>query len=348
MIPALPDFAAGLIPESWITASIADIIPANITFRRARVHSVSYSDKIVKTDVGDMPFDYLILATGSGPTPPADALCKLQTHTITNIADARELKTAFEQHLQRSSKPSIVINGAGYTGIELAICMARRTRKENVDIDIHLVELRNVIMTFLPPQQQQRVLRSITRHGITLHTNTKIAAYENNTLVLSDGAKIETPLICRTEGTMAPLDNPDPTAEQIADGRFVVTPTLALQRYPYVLVAGDAAGFNTPHGFLRKAVNFAFYAGAHAGKNVARMIKKKPLRPFLPIDLGWVIPLGDDSVGKVFGNVPLCGKLGLRMHYAMCGYRNFSTQNFLRLLGHAVRAGAKYKHPDKG
>ena len=341
MIPALPDYAAGLIPREQITAPIQEQLPPNTTFFQAKVTGISCKEKVIHTNAGEVTFDYLILAMGSCPSPIPDVLQKIPTHTVTNIADASALKDAFAEHLHNQEVPSIVINGAGYTGIELAICMARSAAQVNSPIHIHLIELRDDILPFLPPSQQQRVHNSIERHAVKLHTQCHIESAQPNRVQLSDGTTIEAPLICRTEGTTAPVKADDEKIVYLSDGRFEVATTLALHAFPYVLAAGDAAAFHAPSGYLRKAVNFAFYAGKHAGMNVVRAIKNKPVRPFKPMDLGWVIPVGDDSVGKAFGSVPLTGKMGLRLHYVMCGYRNYNMKNFWRLCGHAVRAGAK-------
>ena len=339
MVPALPDYAAGLIPHDWVTAPIHKHLPSGITFLHDCVTGFSLEKKIINTKNHNISFDYLIVALGSQSAPPPDILQNTTTHTITNIADATVLKKSFDHLLATSQAPSVVINGAGYTGIELAICMARRATRDNASLDIHLVEQREDIMTFLPPKDQQRVLRSIKRHGIKLHKDCHISSVQNDKLQLSNGTTIISPMICRTEGTVAPVSAAEQNIPQLYDGRIQVQPTLALEGFPHVLAAGDAAAFSIPNGYLRKAVNFAFYAGAHAGMNVVRALQNRPMRPFKPIDLGWVIPLGNDSVGQAFGSLPLKGKMGLRMHYVMCGYRNYSLKNFYKLLGHAVRAG---------
>lgn len=348
MIPALPDYAAGLIPADWVTAPIEKHLPPNTTFIQTKVTGIACKEKVIHTDTGDLSFDYVILAMGSCPSPVPEVLKDVTTHTVTSISDATACKTAFLKHVNDHDYPSIVINGAGYTGIELAICMVRGADRLQKPIDIHLVEMRDSILPFLTERQQQRVYNSIERHGITLHTESQIQSAQQGQVQLSDGTTIKNPLICRTEGTMAPIDPDESALARLTDGRFQITPTLVLEEFPYIFAAGDAAAFHTPHGYLRKAVNFAFYAGKHAGMNVARAINRKPLRPFKPVDLGWVIPLGDDSVGQAFGSLPLGGKMGLRMHYVMCGYRNYNMQNFLRMCGHAVRAGAKREQTRKG
>ena len=345
MVPALPDYAAGLIPRKWISASIPDQLPPNFSFLQARVTEVLLRRKLVRTTMGEVTFDYLVIATGSMPSPSPDALTEHKTYTVTSITDATELKNALDQYLQSTPESSIVINGAGYTGIELAICIARRAKRDGIPINIHLVELNKQILPFLTASQQERVLRSIERHAIHLHTGCQISSAEGDAIRLSDGTEIRSPLLCRAEGTISPLPTNKMNIPKLPDGRLEVESTLGLTRFPNVFVAGDAAAFHIPTGYLRKAVNFAYYAGAHAGKNIWRVIKKRKPRPFKPIDLGWVIPLGDDSVGKAFGSMPLAGKIGLRLHYVMCGYRNYSLRNFLYLCGHAIRAGRKITPP---
>ena len=79
---------------------------------------------------------------------------------------------------------------------------------------------------------------------------------------------------------------------------------------------------------LRKAVNFAFYGGRHAGKNIARRLRGRSTRAFRAVDLGWIVPFRVTSVGRLPGGVWLRGGLGVRIHFLMCGLRNFSWTNF--------------------
>ncbi|MFU8779615.1 MAG: NAD(P)/FAD-dependent oxidoreductase [Kiritimatiellia bacterium] len=343
MVPALPDYAAGLIPKEWITRPVTSLLPDYVRFEQTNIRSMHFAEQTVETEKGPIPYDFLIVALGSVSAPPAPILATLQTHTVTSLGDTQVLQNAFEKLLQQDTSPQVLINGAGYTGLELAIAMKRRAWRDRKAIDMHVVEQRPQILPFLPQKQRQRVLACIHRHGIKLHLNSEISSITNQQVALTDGTRLDAPLLCRTEGTIAPVHPHNSGVELLGDLRMQVQPTLALQAYPNVFAAGDAAAFAIPDGYLRKAVNFAYYAGEHAGRNVARVIHNRQTRPFKPLDLGWVIPLGDDSVGQVFGGIPMSGKLGLRMHYIMCGYRNYSIKNFFRLAGHAVRTGKTYK-----
>jgi len=133
---------------------------------------------------------------------------------------------------------------------------------------------------------------------------------------------------CWAGGSMFAVPELIGSVERIRDGRIKVNPDLSLPGYPNVFAAGDAAAFDHTGQILRKAINFAWYAGTCAGKNIARSLQGKSAKPFRPFDAGWVIPLHSDSVGQMLSLIWIAGKPGLRLHYFMCGFRNTCFANF--------------------
>ena len=339
MIPVLPDYAAGLLADGVITAPLAGRLPTGAAFLQDTVSAVDPDARTVAMASGKtIPYDYLVLAMGSVAAPGPDGQATDDVYTLTTYADACRLRTAYSRWLESSDRPAVLISGAGYTGIELAVGMVRSAIRQGKRVAVTLVEQREAILPFLGPAQQARVRRCLDRHGITLRTGCKVARFDGSTAVLSDGTATGPVLFCRAEGTVAPVR---PAGDQAAlgDGRLRVTPVLSLPAHPAVFAAGDAAAIPSGDGFLRKAVNFSIYTGHRAGANVARLLRGASPRPFRSVDLGWVIPMGDDSVGRAFGRVPLYGRPGLRLHYVMCGVRNYTFRNLLYFVRHAAGAG---------
>jgi len=339
MIPVLPDYAAGLLDDRVITAPLVNRLPAGTTVVQDAVTAADPDARTVRMAGGNaLTYDYLVLAMGSVAAPgPAESIDG-EVYPLATYADARRLRAEFGRRLVAQAPPTVVISGAGYTGIELATGMVRSAAGQGKRVAVTLVEQRDAILPFLGPAQQARVRGSLDRHGIALRTGCKVAHYDGQSAVLSDGTDMGPALFCRTEGTVAPVQ---PTGQHAAlgDGRLRVTPALHLPDHPTVFAAGDAAAIPLGNGFLRKAVNFSIYTGHRAGANIARLLRGAPPRPFRPVDLGWVIPLGDDSVGRAFGRLPLQGRAGLRLHYLMCGLRNYSFRNLLFFVRHAAGAG---------
>ena len=75
-------------------------------------------------------------------------------------------------------------------------------------------------------------------------------------------------------------------------------------------------------------MNFAYYGGRRAGQNLLRRRQGRSTWPFRPVDLGWVVPFHDPSIGRLPGGLWIRGRLGVRLHHLMCGVRNYSFGNF--------------------
>jgi hypothetical protein len=58
------------------------------------------------------------------------------------------------------------------------------------------------------------------------------------------------------------------------------------------------------------------------------------LKAYRQSDLGVIIPIYNSSAGHALG-LFVTGKLGLRLHYFMSGYRNYSLTNALQ---HFIKA----------
>ena len=62
-----------------------------------------------------------------------------------------------------------------------------------------------------------------------------------------------------------------------------------------------------------------------------------PTRPIHPLDLGWVVPFRETSVGRLPFGLWVHGRLGVRLHHLMCGVRNYSFENFAGCLKLAMK-----------
>lgn len=85
-------------------------------------------------------------------------------------------------------------------------------------------------------------------------------------------------------------------------GRVAPEPTLALAAHPNIFVAGDICAFTQDGKLLPGVAQVAMQQGAHAARNVRRLIDRKPLEPFRYHDYGIMATIGRGSaVGDVFG-----------------------------------------------
>jgi NADH dehydrogenase len=322
MIPALPDALSGRIATDRLARPLDETLGDEVQLRVDSVVRIDGDARRVHTAEETLPFDALVLAPGSVSTPVPDALSGATWHSVATRSDALAFRRAVAGRLLAGATPEVLIIGGGYTGLETALALRGATRKEPAP-RVTVVEAGPDVLPMVAERRRTRLKDYLFRQGVDLRLATTVQTVRNGRVRLSDGAEFDAPLLCWAAGMRAaPIDLGDRVA-RAADGRIEVDEFLRVPGLPAVFVAGDMALLKRKGTPVRRAVNFAYYSGRRAGRNAVAHLTGTRLKPFTPVDLGWVIPLGDVSVGRVFGAISVGGRLGLRMHYTMSGIRHF-------------------------
>lgn len=332
MVPALPDVVSGRVRVDAIAHPLEEAVGSatrsdaghGVEVIADEVERLDLASRRIHTRQSSYDYDYLVIANGSAPAYFGFEAADGTLHTVHSLETARKFRGAVESHLRANPSAPIVIVGAGYTGLEVAACL--RTGAANADArpDITVVDVADSILGFLTDGERRRIRSYFDSIDVEIRTGTALESYYGGTAVLSDGTRIADSLVCWAAGMRAQPLPIDGEVERTRDGRLRTTAALQLPQHPEVFAAGDAAALWKGDTTARRAVNFSYYSGRRAGANVAAAIAGRPLRDFRPVDLGWIIPLGEESVGRVFGAFRVGGSMGLRMHYLMCGFRHFA------------------------
>src|SRR5512133_409058 len=328
MLPALPDVATGFMKEALVCYPVLNTAGRKITYVNKMVESVNLNEKTVHTGDTVYHYDSLIIAAGSTPSPvklPGEQASFF--HQLGSFDDARKLKNAFNDYLERTSEPRLLFAGTGYTGIELAVCLQARAQATGAKkCPVIMVDPAEQILPFLSESERSYVLELIASRGITVRTGVTITSIDAAGSRLSNGEAISAPFAVWSAGSIAALPEVVGDLERKKDGRIVVNKYLQPKGYPEVFIAGDAAAVPDRQGQpLRKSVNYAYYGGKTSGGNCARFLSGKQLHTFAIPDLGWVIPLHDAGLARLFNRFTMHGTLPLRLHYFMCGFRNYGA-----------------------
>ena len=134
-------------------------------------------------DGSSMPFDRLVIATGSRarrlPNQPSiDGMFTLRT-----LDDALQLKAAFDR------RPRVAVIGAGFIGAEVA-ASARQ-----LELDVTMIEAMDLPLSrSLGPELGRRVVAVHERHGVHVACGRRVTEFVGDAklegLVLDDGKKI--------------------------------------------------------------------------------------------------------------------------------------------------------------
>ncbi|MBL8906724.1 MAG: NAD(P)/FAD-dependent oxidoreductase [Rhizobiales bacterium] len=345
---------AGLSPAQ-IATPIRRILARqkNATVLMDRVLDVDLERRLVITRQREVPYDYLIVATGARHAyfghdeweAFAPGLKKIDDATAlrTRILAAFERAEVTEDEAERKRLLTFVVIGAGPTGVEMAGAIAELAKMgiardfRNIDprqAEILLVEAGPRILASFPDSLSQAAQRQLERLGVKLVLGEAVVACDADGIALKDGRRIDSGTLVWAAGVEA-----SPAAKWLkapADraGRVIVAPDLRLPGYPNVFVIGDTAAVKDAAGIAVPGIApAAKQMGRFAANEIIASIKGKPPRDFTYRDYGNLATIGRKAAVADFGRFRFSGLIAwLLWSFAhvwfLIGFRNRFTVFF--------------------
>ena len=285
----------------------------NVRFRMAKVKSVDTDKKKLKTSVGSFYYDYLIIATGSTSNFYDFDSIKNILFPLKSIPDALNMRSFIFQNLEKSLTRqkdesleeilNIAVVGGGPAGIELAGALAEMKKyvipKDFPDLDIsklsiNLYQSAPKLLKTMSDEASEKTLEYLQNLGINVFLNSKVTNYDGDKLSLADGSSFPTDTLIWTAGVKGAPIKGLPENSLTGGNRILVD---AFNRVSYtqrVFAIGDVAAHITeenPRG-LPMLAPVAKQQGKLLAKNILRMMKHKPIRPFVYKDRGVMATIG--------------------------------------------------------
>lgn len=303
---------AGLEPDS-IAYPFRKIFKkqSQFYFRLAEVESVDMENTSLRTSIGDLSYDYLVLATGS--TTNFFGLEDVARHgmSMKEIPEALDIRSLmlqnFEQALltdnlsERESLMNIIIVGGGPTGVELAGAISELRKhvlpQDYPDLDIrkmnvHVVEAAPRVLASMSEKASEKALQFLQKMDVQVWLDTRVKNYDGLVAEAHDGTKITGQTLIWAAGVQGNPVVGIPDAIKSKGNRILVD---EVNRFgPREFAIGDAAQMNSEaetngHPMLAQV---ALQQGKLLAKNLIREIEKKPLVPFSYADRGSMATIG--------------------------------------------------------
>jgi NADH dehydrogenase len=304
--------SAGLEPDS-IAYPIRKTLrkKKNTFFRLASVDSIDSGKKEIKTNIGSLKYDYLVIATGAGNNFFGNKTIEDNAIPMKSLREALDLRSKmlenFEKALNtqdlnlREELMNFVIVGAGPTGVELAGALAELRNKilpkDFPDLDlrkmkIHLIEAAPRVLAAMSERSSEKAFKYLKKLDVHVYTETFVENYVDNEVTTSVGKSIKCDTLVWAAGVAGQFPN-GISVEQIGRGnRILVDENLALTEGIYVL--GDTALIKSekyPNG-LPMLGSVAMQQGSYLAKQFNRKAKKKSWKPFTYKDKGTMATIG--------------------------------------------------------
>lgn len=300
----------------------------NVRFLMAEVERVDFPHRWVKTQDMTIPYDYLILATGSQPQYLDIDGAKDYTFPLTTLSDAIALRqhilSCFEQATHEINTNrynqllTFAIVGGGATGVELAGALSELLHgaiaKDYSTVSIRqvrivLVQASDRLLPDFPESLGRYTTKRLRRLGVKVYLNAPVQQVHSDGVVLSDNRWIRAATVVWTAGVEATSPPAEPAPPAAHRSKLMVLPTLQLADWQRVYAIGDLAEVQQAKP-LAGVAPVALQQGTTAAQNIARQMSGKSPQPFRYFDKERLAIIGHYAgIGKI-GPVSLSGFLG--------------------------------------
>ncbi|SMC43851.1 NAD(P)/FAD-dependent oxidoreductase [Moheibacter sediminis] len=307
---------AGLEPDS-IAHAIRTIFAKkeNFFFRIANVEKVDTLDQKIYSDIGNIHYDYLIIATGSETNYYGNENIQKHSMPMKTVPEALDLRSLILQNLEsalltndldeRYRLMNYVIVGGGPTGVELAGAMGELKKhvlpNDYPDLDIrrmnvHLIQAADRLLPTMSHNASDKARKYLEELGVQVWFNTLVKDYDG-IHVDTDGKDLKATTLIWTAGVKGAMIPGVGNDENAKGGRLLVNEFNLVKGYDNVYAIGDIALMITeknPQGDPMVA-QVAIQQGQLLAKNLNHLKSGKPMKPFKYNDKGSMATIGRDK-----------------------------------------------------
>ncbi len=332
--PLLYQVASALLDPGEIARPVRELIRplANVDFKQAEVTGADLHGRRLLTDRGEIPYDYLVLATGSQSDYFGNASLARHAMGLKDLEEGLALRnrilSQFEasrwvtDNAERRALLTFAVVGAGPTGVELAGALAELIRlvlrKDYRDLElseVHVVLLEGGLAPLgnFAPALREAARKSLEKKGVEVVLGAKVESIDEGSISLVGGKEIPAGTVIWTAGVRASDLGKALGVELVRQARVKVEPTLQVPGHPSVFVIGDLAGATDGGAPLPMLIPVAMQEGRQVAATIVELVSDGGAKPFSYKDPGIMATIGRNSAVAELGGIKLSGFLGWLM-----------------------------------
>jgi len=315
------------------------------------VEAIDVKNKTVQLSHQTLKYDYLVVALGMVNSYFGNHDWAKHTIGLKTLNEARRIRQrvlyaferaeAIQDEVERKRLMTVVVVGAGPTGVEMAGALGELTKRvfktdfrsiKPEQSRIILVEAVDRVLTMYSESSSAKAQQSLERIGVELHLGKSVQDISEGRITFGDET-IEAESIIWTAGVEANPLVKDLPVEFNRKGQVPVEPDCSIPGHPAVFAIGDIVDLTDPNGVRVPGVS---PAAMQMGKHVAKIIKseldgRSDQRPaFTYLDKGSMATIGRSSAVAEIGRLKFSGFpawfLWLAVHLVfLIGFRNRLT-----------------------
>lgn len=299
---------------------------SNATVLMGEVSGVDLERRVVVvTGQQEVPFDFLIVATGVRDTYFGHEEWAADAPGLKSVDDAlairHRLLTAFERaevepdETRRAALLTFVIIGGGPTGAELAGAIAEISRHTFIGefrrIDpgrakVMLIEGSDRILSSYRPALSTKARHQLEKLGVEVQTGSPVTAIDEHGVSIGE-RRIDAGTVLWAAGVEASPLGADLEVPVDKMGRVLVADDLSIPEHPQVFVIGDLAHVDQDGQPVAGVAPAAIQMGRHAARAITARLDGDTPGPFRYVDRGTMATLGRSAAIAQIRRISLSG-----------------------------------------
>jgi NADH dehydrogenase len=323
--PLLYQVATGFLEASNISYPFRKFFQErdNFRFSLGGLENVRAEKNIVETESGDIAYDFLVLATGTESNYFGMESVRRNAVPMKTVNDALALRNhllcSFEKatktgdQLERRKLLTVVVAGAGPTGVEVAGMLAEMNQHifkldypelAGEVASIYLVDALPVVLSPMSKKSQEETLEELRCLGIKVLLEHTVKGYEDGVVTFGNGVTIHTESLIWTAGVTATRIQGLSETSLGRGRRILVDGNNKVLGYDNIFALGDLclmlADRKFPDGHPQLA-QVAIQQGQLVAKNLRTKLESGELKTFAYRDKGSMAVIG---VNKAVADLP--------------------------------------------
>ncbi|MEO6851560.1 MAG: NAD(P)/FAD-dependent oxidoreductase, partial [Mucilaginibacter sp.] len=315
--PLLYQVAMGYIEADSIAFPFRRIFTGqkNFTFNLAEVLQINPEKNTVTADIGEIHYDYLVIATGANTNFFGNKEIEHFTMPMKNVAEALNIRSFMLQNLEkavvekdkteREALLTFAVVGGGPTGVELSGALAEM--RNNIlckdypslypeDMKVYLVEGKPVVLGAMSANASDEAKKALQTMGVVIYNGVHVKSYDGHELKIDDGKVIKTRSVFWAAGVMGEVPaGMGMGMGCVTRGNRIQTDNInRVEGYQNIFAIGDVSAMITPETPLGipGMAQGAIQTGQHLAKNLMHLINGEPTVPFKYFDKGSLATIG--------------------------------------------------------
>lgn len=303
----------------------------NFFFRMAEVEYIDTEEKAIRTSIGTIHYDDLVLAAGATTNFFGNKNIEASALPMKSVSEAMRLRNTILQNLERAETEdneacrqalmNIAIVGGGPSGVEIAGALAEMKRtilpRDYPDLDtscmrIYLINAAPRLLGAMAEKSSREAEKALKELGVEIMAGCMVTDYVDHELILKDGSHLPVETVIWVSGIRANHIDGIPADSIGRGGRIITDRFNRVKGMENVYAIGDQCLIEGdkayPQGHPQLA-QVAMQQAENLAMNLKRQGKNEQEHPFSYRNLGTMATIGRKKAVVEIGRLKFGGFL---------------------------------------